>query len=123
MNGKQKGIALSVIVIVNILLAAFCGFAYAALTEKMYMSTSWQADPSTYTPMAHSGWRGGITRYFYSAIIALLLQGVLWIFNFSVLGYLIADYKQLIRTCLSIAAMGYAVTVGVACVLIWFSLT
>jgi hypothetical protein len=121
MNPKKNG-AVTAVAIANLIVAAFCGFAYVALTARMYMSTSWQGEISSYAPMAHSGWKGGLGRYFFSAVIALILQGVMWIFNFSVLGYLIEDYKKLVSTCAFIAALGYATTVGIACVLIWLSL-
>ena len=75
---------MAVVVLLNLLMAALCGFVYASLTERMLYSAEWVVSEG-YKPMANNGAGGGISRYLFGAGVAALLQAIMLVFNLSVL--------------------------------------
>jgi hypothetical protein len=101
-------------------MAAFCGFGYAALTERMLYSAQWVVTDG-YEPMAHNGLGGGLSRYLFCAGVAALLQLIMLVFNLSVLQYFEHDQAKINRLCAYIGIAGYLTTVGIACIFIALS--
>jgi hypothetical protein len=114
--------AVAVVVLVNLIMAAFCGFAYAFLTERMIYSAEWVVTEG-YEPMAHNGWGGGLSRYLFCASVAALLQLIMLVFNLSVLQYIEHDEVKINRLCAYIGVASYVTTVGIACIFIALSLS
>ncbi len=117
----MKKRAVSIVVLLNLIMAAFYGFAYASLTERMVYSTEWVVTQG-YQPMSHSGLSGELSRYLFCAGVAALLQLIMLVFNLSVLQYVERDQSKINRLCAIIFVAGLTTTVGIACVFIALSL-
>lgn len=75
----MKKRALSMVVLINFIMAAFYGLAYASLTERIVYSTEWSVTHG-YQLMAHNGLPGGLSRYLFCAGVAALLQLIMLVF-------------------------------------------
>ena len=76
----NKKLAIIILLLVNVIIAAFCSFAYFSFTGNMVVRTE-VVQVSSPVPMARGGLEGSIYRYVFCAVAALLLQGVMAIFE------------------------------------------
>lgn len=117
--GRKIGIA--VVVAANLLIAVFGAFGYFAFTGNMVAQTGAGADVVT-TDMARGGLAGAFFRYGFVLVAALLLQGIVAIFNLSVFQFLEPDSDKANRWCATLAFLGFLLMSGLASLLIAFNL-
>ncbi len=117
--GRKIGIA--VVVTANVLIAVFGALAYFAFTSNMVVRTGAGVNAAT-TDMAYGGLAGAFFRYGFVVVAALLLQGIVAVFNLAVFPFLEPDAGKSTRWCATLAFLGFLLMSGLACLLIAFNL-
>jgi len=89
------------VAVANFALSVFVTLAYLAFTSRMAIETDVGSTKVLYTednePMS------ALYRYGILAVIGVILQGVLSIFNLSILPYCLSDSRHLSRWCFALA--------------------
>ncbi len=98
----MKKRVLAAVILVNVVISLFVTYAYLAFTSRMAIETGVGANYNViYTQ--DGGSTQAFVRYGVMVFVEILLQGILAIFNLSVVPYIEADHDRSTRICVFLA--------------------
>lgn len=115
----RKPILLGVIA-ANSAISVFATLAYLAFTSRMAVITGSGEGSVIYTQ--NGGPDAGVARYVFLSVIIIILQGVMAIFNLSVVPYAVADDVKINPICIALGLVNATLMAGLTMILLAFNL-
>jgi hypothetical protein len=109
------------VVVVNLAVSLFVTMAFLAFTSRMAVVYGRGAE-ETVTYTQEGGLDAGVVRFVMLSVTILLLQGVMSIFNLSILPYAVEDEK-VNRTCIVLAVVNAVLMISLTAVMLIFNLS